>query len=259
MPKIALLVRYPVKGMSGIPIPLAELKTGEAFALDRAYAIENGARRFDPQNPKWFSKISFLQLMQHPRLASLTLSFEEAGHLLKLSRAGKQVAKGALETKLGRQMIEQFLAAYLGADLRGPPRIVSAAGHSFSDIAEKALHIVNLESVRDLGRMAAAELDPRRFRANVYIEGLPAWEEREWRGRIISCGDAKLKAIAETGRCEAISVDPVSALRGVSLPAIIERTWGHRNLGFYAKVVADGAAAIGANINVLGPLAGEVS
>ena len=32
--------------------------------------------------------------------------------------------------------------------LRGPPRIVSAPGHSFSDVAEKRVHIVNLATVR---------------------------------------------------------------------------------------------------------------
>ena len=80
-------------------------------------------------------------------------------------------------------MIEQFLAAYMKAELRGPPRIVSPPGHSFTDIAEKALHLVNLESVRDLSRIAGIDLDPQRFRANIYFDGLPAWEERHWCGK----------------------------------------------------------------------------
>jgi uncharacterized protein len=248
MPTIVSLVHYPVKGMSGIPMPRVTLKAGQGFPLDRAYAIENGARKFDSQNPKWLTKTSFLQLMQHERLARLTLSFAEPGHVLTLFRDGQQVAKGALETKPGRQIIEQFLAAYMKADLRGPPRLVCAPGHSFTDIAEKALHIVNLESVRELSRIAGTELDPLRFRANIYFEGLPAWEERKWAGKIIACGDAKLKVFAETGRCEATSVDPKTALRGLSLPALLLRSWGHSNFGLYAKVLSDGKATAGGAI-----------
>jgi uncharacterized protein YcbX len=236
--------------MSGIPMPRVILKAGEGIPLDRAYAIENGARKFDSQNPRWMRKTSFLQLMQHERLARLTLSFDEAGHLLTVFRDGQQVAKGSLETKLGRQMIEQFLAAYMKAELRGPPRIVSAQGHSFTDIAEKALHIVNLESVRDLSRIAGMELDPLRFRANLYFESLPAWEERQWRGKIIACDDAKLRVFEETSRCEAASVDPKSALRGFSMPAMLLRNWGHSNFGLYAKVLSDGEAATGGSITI---------
>jgi uncharacterized protein YcbX len=237
--------------MAGIPMPRVSLKSGQGIPLDRAYAIENGARKFDSQNPKWLPKTSFLQLMQHERLARLALSFDEAGHVLTLFRDGQQVARGGLDGKLGRQIIEQFLAAYMKGDLKGPPRIVCAPAHSFTDIAEKALHIVNLESVRELGRMAGMELDPLRFRANIYYEGLPAWEERQWCGKIVACGEAKLKVFAETGRCEATSVDPKTALRGLSLPALLLRSWGHNNFGLYAKVLSDGEAAAGASIAIL--------
>jgi uncharacterized protein YcbX len=250
MPTIVSLVHYPVKGMSGIPMPRVSLKAGQGIPLDRIYAIENGGRKFDSQNPKWLPKTSFLQLMQHERLARLRLNFDEAGHLLTLFRDGQQVARGALETKLGRQLVEQFLAAYMKAELRGPPRIVHAPGHSFTDIAEKAVHLVNLESVRELSRMAGIELDPLRFRANIYFEGLPAWGERQWSGKTIACGDAKLKVFAETGRCEATSVDPQTAQRGLSLPALLLRSWGHSNFGFYARVLSDGEAAAGDLITI---------
>ena len=51
--------------------PMPALTAGEGMPLDRAYAIENGGKRFDAQNPKWLPKTNFLQLMQHERLASL--------------------------------------------------------------------------------------------------------------------------------------------------------------------------------------------
>jgi uncharacterized protein len=238
-------MRYPVKGLGGIVVRSTSLQAGGGMPLDRAYAIESGAQRFDPHTPKWLPKTNFLQLMRNERLASLGLTFDEEGQVLTLFRGGKQVAKGALQTKLGRQMIEQFLAAYMKADLKGPPRIVSAPGHSFTDIAEKALHLVNLESVRDLSRIVGADLDPMRFRANLYFEGLPAWEERRWAGRSILCGGATLKVFEETSRCEATSVDLETAQRGHSIPSALERIWGNKNFGLYARVIAAGDIAAG--------------
>jgi uncharacterized protein YcbX len=250
-PTIASLFRYPVKGLGGLALPRVMLAPGEGMPLDRAYAIENGGQRFDALNPKWLPKINFLQLMQHERLAGLKLSFDEASHVLTLFRDGKQVAKGALKTKPGRQIIEQFLAAYMKAGLKGPPRIVSAPGHSFTDIAENALHVVNLESVRDLSRIAGIDLDPLRFRANVYFEGVPAWQEQRWCGKTIAAGGATLKVFKQTGRCEGASVDPRTAKRGLSIPAALQRTWGHTKFGLYAKVVSGGVIAPGSTITVL--------
>jgi uncharacterized protein YcbX len=248
--KIAKLVHYPVKGLSGLAKAQAILTAGEGMPLDRAYAIENGSHRFDAQKPKWLPKTHFLQLMRNERLAGLALTFDEDSHALALFRDGKRVTKGALKTKLGRQIIEQFLAGYVKADLNGPPRIVCTEGHSFTDIAEKALHVVNLETVRDVSRVIGVDLDPLRFRANVYLEGAPAWQERRWLGKTIVCGDAHLKVFAETGRCEATSVDPATAKSGQSVPSALLRTWNHDKLGVYAKVVRGGIISTGDTASV---------
>src|SRR5262245_62922390 len=140
-PKLAALYRYPVKGMTPERLASVELKPGETLPFDRAYAIENGPGRFDPAAPRHLPKITFLMLMRDERLASLRTRFEDATGTLTIQRDGKQVARGQLTTPLGRQLIEQFIAAYMRAELRGPPKIVRAAGHSFSDVAAKCLHI----------------------------------------------------------------------------------------------------------------------
>src|SRR5579864_6902237 len=151
MPKIISMFRYPIKGLTGAPLARVLLEPGMGMPSDRIYAVENGPGRFDPQAPKWLPKTNFLQLMQYERLAALTANFDDATHTLTLSRDGKQVAKGDLKTKLGRQLVEQFLAGYMKRELKGPPKIVFADGHSFTDIAAKAVHIVNLETVREVG------------------------------------------------------------------------------------------------------------
>ena len=197
--------------------------------FDRVYAIENGSHRFDAQNPKWLPKTNFLQLMRNERLASLTLTFDEENHALALFRDGRQVAKGALKTKLGRQMIEQFLAAYMKAALRGPPRVVAAEGHSFTDIAAKALHIVNLETVRDLSRVPGS-ISIRCAFAQISIStACPPGRSGIGSAKLV-VARCNLKVFDETVRCEATSVDPKTARRGLSVPSVLVRTWDTINL-----------------------------
>jgi uncharacterized protein YcbX len=249
-PWVKGLYRYPVKGLSPEALTGATLAAGGTVAFDRAYAIENGGGRFDPEAPRYLPKIHFLMLMRDERLAALKTRFEDATETLTVLRDGKQVARGQLTTTIGRQLIEQFFAAYLKAELRGAPKIVHADGHSFSDVAAKCLHIVNLASVRELERTLRRPVDPLRFRANLYLEGLDPWAERDWLNKEIAIGPVGLKAFAHTTRCEATNVDPLTGARDLAIPAHLQRTWGHSEFGTYARVVRGGELSLGAGITL---------
>ena len=246
--QIASLYRYPVKGLSPEPLQSVELKSGETLPFDRAYAIENGPGRFDANAPRHLPKINFLMLMRDERLATLRSMFDDASETLTISRDGKQVARGQLTTPLGRQLIEQFLAAYMKTELRGPPKIVQAPGHSFSDMAAKCVHIINLASVREVERIIGRPVDPLRFRANLYLDGMEPWSEFAWLDREISVGPTKLAVFARTQRCEATNVDPATGARDMAIPAHLMRAWGHQDFGVYAKVVKGGEIAIDAPV-----------
>jgi uncharacterized protein len=242
-PVVDSIYRYPVKGLTPERIDRVTLTPGETLPFDRAFAIENGPGRFDPENPRHLPKVSFLMLMRDERLASLDSRFDDETQILTIFRAGKQVARGDLQTKLGRTMIEQFMAAYMKDSLRGAPKIVSAANHSFSDVPIKCLHVVNLASVRELQRTVGKPVNPLRFRANLYVEGIEPWAELSWTGRELAIGDARLEVVARTQRCDATNVDPATAARDLALPSVLQRTWGHADFGIYAKVKAGGAIA----------------
>jgi len=244
-PTVTALYRYAVKGLSPEARDRVKLEAGGIMPFDRAYAIENGPGRFDPDNPRHLPKITFLMLMRDERLATLVTSFDDASETLTVMRAGKQVARGQLTTPLGRKMIEQFFAAYMKAELRGPPKVVSAPGHSFSDVPFKCLHIVNLATVRDVERVLGRPVDPLRFRANVYIDGVEPWAELKWVGREVTLGGVRTSVVDLTGRCDATNVDPQTGARDMGLPVLLQRTWGHSDLGIYAKIVADGELAVG--------------
>src|SRR5262245_404959 len=216
-PLVNALYRYPVKGLTPEPLASVELTPGQTVPFDRAYAIENGPGRFDPSAPRHLPKITFLMLMRDERLATLRSAFDDATETLTIARGGKQVVSGRLDTPLGRRLIEQFIAAYMQAELRGAPRIVHAPGHSISDVAAKCVHIVNLASVRELERVVGRKVDPLRFRANIYLDGLPPWAEFGWLDGGIGIGSTRLKVFARTQRCAATNVDPGTGARDMAL------------------------------------------
>jgi uncharacterized protein YcbX len=238
--KIEQLYRYPVKGLNADPLETAHLTPGQTIVGDRAYAIENGVRTFDPRKPKYFPKTHFVMLMKHERLAKLETSYDEATTTLTISRNHAPVAKGDLSTPVGRGIIEQFLGAFLEKDLKGPPRIVSAADHSISDVPIKCLSFVNLASIRDLSRIAGQDLDPIRFRANIYFDNDTPWSERNWLNKTVEIGGAELKIIKATDRCPATNVNPKTAERDLNLPGILRQSLGHIEMGFYATVERQG-------------------
>lgn len=248
--RVQALYRYPVKGLSPEPMQRVQLAPGETMPCDRAWAIENGPGRFDPEAPRHLPKINFLMLMRDERLATLQTQFDEANETLIIKRAGKQVAKGQLSSKLGRQMIEQFLAAYMKDSLRGAPRIVSAPGHSFSDVAAKCLHIVNLGSLHELSIAVGRPLDPLRFRPNIVIEGLAPWSELSLVGKELEIGGVRLSVIKRTERCAATNVDPATGARDTAIPAVLLRTRAHSDFGIYAEVISGGELALGDAVSV---------
>lgn len=250
LPHLAAIYRYPVKGLTPELMTEAQATARETLPFDRAYAIENGAGRFDPAAPKHLPKINFLMLMRDERLATLESHFDDATEILTILRAGKQVARGDLKTKLGRQMIEQFFAAYMKVELRGAPRIVSAPGHSFSDMSAKCVHIVNLASVRELSRIVGRAVAPLRFRANLYVDGFEPMSELGWQGREIVVGDVRLKVFDRTTRCDATNVDPTTGARDMAIPAALQRQWRHSDFGVYATITVGGVLRTGTAVTV---------
>jgi MOSC domain-containing protein len=239
------IYRYPIKGLSPEPLPAVRLEPGQTLPSDRRYAIENGPSGFDPDAPAWLSKIHYLMLMRNERLAGLRSHFDDRTHQLTIAEGDKAVARGDLETAEGRAAIEAFFAANFSAELKGPPKILSGGGHSFSDVARKVVSIINLGSLRAIEDMVGQPVDLVRFRANLYAEGWPAWRELEMVGQMLAIGEVRLKVTKRIVRCAAVNVDPETAVRDLDIPPTLMRRLGHADCGIYAEVITGGAIAIG--------------
>ena len=246
MPEIVSIYRYPVKGLSPDRLLNVRVAAGETLPFDRAWAIENGPSKFDPAAPKHLPKIAFLMLMRNERLAALRTSFDESTLRLTVRRAGAIVAEGSLESQEGRAALAAFFDAYAADELRGAARIVSAPGHAFTDTAPKCLSLINLETVRDIEKTIGAPVHPMRFRANLYVEGLPAWAEFDhWLGKTIRAGDVIFEAYGRIDRCAATNVNPETAERDLKLPVSLLQTYGHPDCGVYMRVIEGGELAAG--------------
>lgn len=251
--RITSLHRYPVKGLNADSLDEVQLECGKCIAFDRAFAIENGAHLFDPADPHFLPKNKFLMLMSHERLAALDARFDDATQMLQILRDGKQVSQGRLNDRTGRQLLEQFFAAYMENELRGAPRIVHAPGHSFADVPSQYLSLVNLASVRDLERVIGQPVDPMRFRANVYVEDLAPWAEMEWAGLELHAPSGRVfKCEGAIDRCAATNVDPATAKRNLAIPRALMAAFGHMNMGVYLQVTADGRIANGDELVLAG-------
>jgi len=248
--RIAGLYRYPVKGLSPEPLPSVALEPGQTFPADRRYAIENGPSGFDPAAPAWLSKAHYLMLMRNERLAGLQTHYEDRTHLLTIREGGRVVARGDLETTEGRAAIEAFFASNFSPELKGEPKVLSGGNHSFSDVAKKVVSVINLGSLRAIENLVDAPVHPLRFRANLYVEGWPAWHEFELLDQTLAIGEARLKVVKRIVRCAAVNVNPDTAARDLEIPPALMRRLGHADCGVYAEVIAEGAIATGDDVTV---------
>ena len=250
MPTIAEIYRYPVKGLTPEPLAEATVAPGGTIPYDRAYAIENGPSGFDGTAPEYFPKIAFLMLMRNERLAELRSRFDPATTTLTIVRAGTVIAEGRLDAPEGRRAIEAFFDSFEADELRGPAKILSAPGFSFSDVPQKVVSLINLETTRALGREFGADVNPLRFRGNLTVEALPAWDEFGWLGKEIVAGEVRFRVVKRIQRCAATNVDPETGRRDLTIPASLMRAYGHSDCGIYLEVVAGGTIRAGDSLSL---------
>jgi uncharacterized protein YcbX len=251
MATLAQVYRYPVKGLSAEALPRVTLSPGETIPFDRAWAIENGPSGFDAAVPKHLPKIVFLMLMRNERLAELATSFDETTRTLTVRRNGATELHASLDSEDGRRAIEAFFSAFAVDDLRGPPRVLAAAGHSFSDSPVKVLSLINLATVRSIGEQVGRDVHPLRFRANLYVEDVAPWSELDWVGRRVRIGPAEFTVKERIQRCAATNVNPVTAERDMAIPKSLQQALGHTDCGIYLKVETGGTLSVGDALSLL--------
>jgi uncharacterized protein YcbX len=249
--RIEYLYRFPVKGLTAEAMETAEVEAGGAIPWDRAFALAQGDAPFDPAQPEFLPKQNFMCLMRNARIARLRATFDpRTGMLSNLAPDGGGISENALSAA-GRERVGAFLTGYLGEEARGTPRFHYVPGHSFCDQRTKVISLINLASLRDYEGKVGGRRHRRRFRANIWFTGAPAWSEFDWIGREIQLGGAVLRVVKRTVRCRATEVNPTTGERDIDPLAELRQLYGHTDLGIHAEVVEGGRFAVGDGIEVL--------
>jgi uncharacterized protein YcbX len=243
---VAAIFRHPVKGFTPEALNAVELAPGEGFPFDRLWAVENGPCGFDAAAPAFVSKQKFTVLAHIAKVAAARTRYDAATGVLHVTAPDAPEIAVRLDEPAGREALAAWLTAFLGDDARGPLQVLEAPGAwRFTDHPLGQVSIVNLASVRDLGQRMGVELDPLRFRANLYVEGWPAWAENGWTGKDLMAGWAKANVFKPIVRCAATHVDPTTAARDLDVVKALFDNYDHMHCGIYVRVTAGGAVALG--------------
>ena len=111
--------------------------------------------------------------------------------------------------------------------------------------------LINLASLRDYEGKVGARRHRRRFRANIWFSGAPAWNERSLVGQQLQVGGALLRVTRPITRCAATEVNPETAKRDAKPLDELRQLYGHVELGVHAEVMEGGRFAVGDAIELL--------
>jgi uncharacterized protein YcbX len=241
------IYRHPVKGLTPEPMASVRLEAGAYFPGDRNYAIEVGPSGFDPAMPKHISKQRFTVLARFPTLARVKTRLDDATGVFHVGDAHGFGVETRLDTADGRAQLERFLQAFLGEDAPGKLRVLeSPPGYRFMDHPQGFISVMNLASVRAVAQAIGQPVDPLRFRANVYIDGLRPWVEDEWvAGSPVALGEARLSVFKPIVRCVATHVNLDTGERDIDMVGMLREHFGRDTLGTYLSITQGGAVSLG--------------
>lgn len=195
------------------------LITDQGLEGDRRWALIDGS-------PNRAGK--FLTIREHKDMLRYHPRNGEGG--LRVEAPDKAVIDG------GEALVER-----LRHETGRPLELRDRAGDNFDD---SHVMIINLASVELLGLEVGMTLDRRRFRANLYVDGLDAEEEVGWVGRRVRAGEAELEVVKRDVRCVVPTHDPDTTLATpMILRMLVERH--DECMGVYCRVVKPGRVAVG--------------
>ena len=248
MPHVTALYRYPVKGFTPeICDSLTVLDEGR-IAGDRALAF----RFADSQLPDWAwsRKYGFAVLANTPGLARLTVRFDHEKRRLRIEHAGAILAGEALDDS-GRKRLAAALERYVLTLSENPladhpeRRPLQLIGDGvtprFQDSEQGQITLHSRESLAQVGKaLNDPTLDEVRFRSNIAIEGVSAWEEQDWIGRKLKIGKLEFEVAQPKTRCLATHANPTTGERDLLVMQTLVRAFEQQQPTFAVALMTSG-------------------
>lgn len=227
--RVAALYRYPVKGFTPEECETLSIAVGGRVAGDRVLGVRfaNAAISGDA----WGTKHEFIALVNTPGLARLQLRFDQNKLRLRITSRNEVVVDETLNDG-GRKRVAAAIANYVlnlannplsSHPDRLPLRIVGdGVTPRYQDDQAGFVTLHSRESVAALASTAnSPDLSEHRFRSNIAIEGVEAWEEQAWVDRKIRIGEVDFEAVSPKGRCLATHANPLTGERDLPIMKLL--------------------------------------
>jgi uncharacterized protein len=224
MASVVELWRYPVKSMAGERLhSCAVAQTG--LEGDRRWALVDGSLNRAGK---------FMTIRQDERM--LTYHARIAGDAVEVVTPG-----GELVEMDGR------LVSQLATETSRPLTLRELEGANFDD---SPVLLINVATIAAFGAEVGMELDRRRFRANLYVDGFAPEEEVGWIGRRVVVGEVELEVVNRCERCVIVTRDPDTTAATPELLRVLTETH-EKCLGVYCQVTRPGRISVGDPVHVV--------
>ncbi|MEO1141460.1 MAG: MOSC domain-containing protein [Pseudomonadota bacterium] len=244
---------FPIKGLPAISLTNTDLVIGRGIPNDRRYAITNGTM----SDGKWMPAGNYFVNAYNDGLLNFKVTNDEQTSSISISNPENQEIRiqtnNPQSLELANLTLERFISHIKVKADRTPPQIVelSDAGGSW-DYPGTEISLINQMTVKAIGDAMDRDLDPERFRGNLILSGLNAWQEFDLLGKKLGIGDAEIEVLFPIVRCPAPGVNPKTGLRDIDFEQEFPTCFGHAYCGMYARVTKTGKINAEDKIEVLG-------
>ena len=248
----------PVKSISFQSIKNCEIKKNIGIVGDRIFAFAKGlnfeqAKLFekDPEDRrgKW-NKI--LTLKNSPMMNKYNFIFD--GSNLTLTFKNKKILT-INSNELNKYELISNKILELENSIKDSLILMKNEEFPFYDtsiskktVLNHSISLINNKSIQDFKNKINQEIEIQRFRGNIYINGIDAWEEQNWIGKIIKINDVSFKVEKKIPRCVAINLKPNSDDKSLNLLQSLKKNYNHFDMGIYLTALNDGQINIGEKI-----------
>jgi Uncharacterized Fe-S protein len=244
MARVVALYRYPLKGFTPEECDTLTVLGEGRIAGDRVLGI----RFADTEAPDhaWSRKHGMLALINTPGLARLRVTFDAKASRLRVSLGASLLVDEDLNPE-GRRRISVALADYVLKLDENPltshperlPLRVIGNGHTprYHDDEFGRVTLHGRESLRALENALGQDVSELRFRSNIAVEGLTAWEEQSWVGRKIRVGAVEFDVAKPKTRCLTTHANPTSGDRDLPILTTLTQKLGQEHPSFAVAMV----------------------
>lgn len=240
MVRLAQIWRHPVKSHGHEALSQVSLTAGQTLPWDRTWAVAHEASKAD--GSAWVRCANFSRGSKAPGLMAISARLDEETSTVTLTHPDLPMLTVRPDEE-GARLID-WARPIMPADRAASARVIRVPGRGMTDSAFPSVSIGNLATHRAIEQKLGQTLDVRRWRINLWLDGLEPWQEFDSIGQEIRIGNVGLRVREPITRCLATTANPDTGIRDADTLGTL-KTWGHTDMGIYAEVSASGKIAIG--------------